>query len=72
MSKTTVTIKFKSLNQLWNFAQIIQSSSLEIVTKDCMLICDCSEADLKLLNSFDAIIVDEVISFYLAEEKKAV
>jgi hypothetical protein len=53
MSKEKITIQFSSLHQLWQFAQKIKANNIEIKTKDCLLICDCSEEDLQLLEIYN-------------------
>lgn len=49
MSKTKTCIVFKNIHQLWKFAQTLNASSIEIITSEKILICECSEADLALL-----------------------
>lgn len=53
MSKEKFTIQFSSLHLLWQFAQKIKANNLEIRTRDCLLICDCSEEDLQLLEAYN-------------------
>jgi hypothetical protein len=53
MSKEKITIQFHNLQQLWQFAQKVKANNLEIRTKDCLLICDCNEQDLLLLEIYN-------------------
>lgn len=53
MSKEKIMIQFNSLHQLWLFAQEIKVNNIEIRTKDCLLICDCSKEDLQLLEKYN-------------------
>lgn len=53
MSKEKIRIQFNNLRQLWEFAQKIKANNIEIRTKDCLLICDCSEEELQLLEKYN-------------------
>ena len=53
MSKEKIMIQFESLHQLWQFAQKIGSNNIEIKTRDCLLICDCSDEELQWLGKFN-------------------
>jgi len=61
MSKQKFTIQFSSLHQLWQFAQKIKANNIEIKTKDCLLICDCSEEDLQLLEIYNGRRVGQMV-----------
>lgn len=58
MSENKIEIKFKTLYQLWQFAQAIKSNSIEIKTQDCLLICNCSKEDMSLIEKHNGSIVD--------------
>lgn len=58
MSKK-ITIAFKSIRQLWNYAQKINARNIEIISADITLICDCSETDLSLLPEYDGVVIEE-------------
>lgn len=53
MSKEKIMIQFNSLHQLWLFVQEIKVNNVEIRTKDCLLICDCSEEDVRLAEKYN-------------------
>lgn len=61
MSKEKITIQFSSLHQLWQFAQKIKANNIEIKTKDCLLICDCSEEDFQLLEVYNGRRIGQLI-----------
>lgn len=58
MSKKKVVIKFKSIYQLWAYAQAIQAYSIEIIASEMILICDCSDKDLRLITEYEGLIVE--------------
>ena len=58
MSKK-ITIAFKNIRQLWNYAQKINARNIEIISADITLICDCSETDLFLLPDYDGEVIEE-------------
>lgn len=58
MSKK-ITIAFKNIRQLWNYAQKINARNIEIISADITLICDCSETDLSLLPDYDGELIEE-------------
>ena len=53
MSKEKIAIQFSNLHQLWQFAQKIKASNIEIRTRDRLVICDCSEEDLQLVKKYE-------------------
>ena len=57
MSKIKVVIHFNNLRQLWQYAQAIEARSIEIRTKELLLICDCTEDDLKLIEKYGGTVV---------------
>lgn len=57
MSKNKFTIAFKNIYQMWNFAQKINATNIEIITTDMTLICDCTDEDLKLLSKYNGEVV---------------
>ena len=61
MSKKISTIAFKNIRQLWNFAQRINATNIEILTSDMILICNCTEEDLKLLSQYGGKIVTDFV-----------
>jgi hypothetical protein len=61
MSKEKITIQFNNLRQLWQFAQTIKANNIEIKTKDCLLICDCSEEDLRLLGKYNGRRIEQLV-----------
>lgn len=58
MSKQTVTIRFKNIAQLWQYAQAIRCHSMEIIAAEAILICECSETDIAMLTQYGGL-VDE-------------
>jgi hypothetical protein len=52
MSKNKVTVRFRDLHQLWQFAQTIKARSIEIIPDKLLLLCECSEDDLRLAENF--------------------
>ena len=64
MSKKKVVIKFKSIHQLWAYAQAIQAYSIEIIASELILICDCSDRDLDLLTQYDGHIIENYTSAF--------
>lgn len=61
MSKKKITIAFKNIYQLWNFAQKIRASNIQIITGDMILICDCSDSDLELLTQYNGHVISEYL-----------
>jgi hypothetical protein len=59
MSNKTITIAFKNIHQLWKFAKKIDAKFLQIIAKDMILICDCSEGDIELLVEYGGEVVQE-------------
>ncbi|HEY6955150.1 MAG TPA: hypothetical protein VI385_07890 [Flavisolibacter sp.] len=57
MSEDKTTIRFRDLYQLWQFAQAIKSTSMEIRTNELLLICDCSREDLRLVAKFGGTVI---------------
>jgi|GEM_PF-2556210 len=57
--KAKTIIAFKNVRQLWNFAQKIHAANIEIITSDMILICDCTDEDLKLLPQYDGKVITE-------------
>ena len=51
-------IQFSSVQQLWGFAQRIKAVNIEINTERKTLLCDCSAADLALLEQYEGSLVD--------------
>ena len=51
-------IQFSSLQQLWGFAQRIKAVNIEINTERKTLLCNCSAADLALLEQYEGTVVD--------------
>lgn len=60
MSKDKIAIRFDNLYHLWQFAQAIRARSMEIRTKELLLICDCHEEDLQLVTKFRGTIMETV------------
>jgi hypothetical protein len=58
MSETQTMIRFPSLHKLWQFAQRIKCTSMQINTLDKTLLCNCSEQDLALVPVYKGEIVD--------------
>jgi hypothetical protein len=52
MSKNRNCIVFKNIHQLWSFAQKVRSNSIEIITSEKILVCDCSEDDLAIVAQY--------------------
>lgn len=52
MSKKKTCIVFSNIHQLWKFAQTINASSIEIITSENILICDCTDADLAIVHQY--------------------
>ncbi len=46
--KEKVSLLFPTLHHLWSFTQSAKINSVEIITSECMLICDCKGADIEL------------------------
>lgn len=59
MSKQKVIIQFKNIIRLWQYAQVIRCYSMEIITAELILICECSEADLTMLPQYGGIVIEE-------------
>lgn len=59
MHKTKITIAFRNVEQLWNFARRIKAIDMEINTQDKILTCDCSVEDLNLLEEYGGVVVGE-------------
>ena len=60
MPAKKVTLIFPSLPQLWNFAQAIRASSIEIISATSTLTCDCNDEDIKLAKEkYGAIVRDD-------------
>jgi hypothetical protein len=54
-----VTLKFPTLFLLWSFAQTLTSHSVEINTRERILICDCTEENIEeALKNFKARIIE--------------
>jgi hypothetical protein len=53
MTKTKIAIEFKTVHQLWGFAQKIGAINIEINTMRRILICDCSEEDQVLIEAYE-------------------
>jgi len=61
MSKKKIVLQFPNLQILWNFAQTLRSSSLEINTNNKTLTCACSDTDIALaIEKFRATVVREL------------
>ena len=59
-----VILKFKTPHDLWEFKTIAKPVFVQIHINDCTLICECTEADIKLaLEKFTAQKKEEKISF---------
>lgn len=58
MSKQEVTIQFRNITQLWQFAQSIRCHSMEIIAAERILICPCSESDIAMLEEYEGHIID--------------
>jgi len=55
-----ISLKFPDINLLWGFAQILQSESIEIDTKNRTLICNCPDEIIALaIVDFSARVVEE-------------
>ncbi|RYF85651.1 MAG: hypothetical protein EON98_06010 [Chitinophagaceae bacterium] len=63
MPKQQTLIQFRSLPQLWKFAQRIQVSSMEINTRSQTLLCECSEMELALIEEYEGKILDRIPVF---------
>lgn len=59
MSKQNVTIQFKNIVQLWQYAQLIKCYSMEIITSQMILICECVEADLTMLPQYGGLVIED-------------
>lgn len=59
MSKTRIAIAFKNLHLLWSFVQRIRVVNIEINTADNILICECTEQELHLLEEYEGMVVEE-------------
>ena len=59
MSKTKIVIAFKNLHLLWSFVQRIHVVNIEINTADKILICECAEKELDLLDEYEGMVVEE-------------
>jgi hypothetical protein len=45
MPKKQTLLQFLSLQGLWQFAQTLQATNMEINTREKTLLCECSEAE---------------------------
>lgn len=60
MSKKEIRIRFDSLYALWNFAQSIHITDMEINTIDKVLICHCTEVEISLaIDKYGAEVLQE-------------
>jgi hypothetical protein len=57
MANNKIVIEFRNIHQLWSFAQRIKALNIEIFTAEKILICDCSEEDLTLLQDYAGTVV---------------
>jgi hypothetical protein len=56
-----VTLKFPTLFLLWSFTQTLQSHSVEINTRERILICDCTEENIEeAVTNFKARIIQVI------------
>lgn len=58
MSKKIITIRFKNIHQLWEYARKIKAVDFEIIAADMVLTCDCSNLDPELLSLHQAEIIE--------------
>jgi len=59
MSKQKVTIQFKNVHLLWNYAQTIECHSMEILAGHMILICECSETDIAMLEHYGGVVIED-------------
>lgn len=57
MSKKKIAIRFKNIHQLWAYAQQIRATSIEIITSDMILICNCTEKDIEVASQYNGEII---------------
>lgn len=55
-------IQFYSIKQLWQFAQILYTASVEINARQKTLLCECSDAELDLLVGYGGRVIDSTVS----------
>lgn len=57
---SSLTLKFKSANLLWQFKQAIKADEVSMNLQECTLTCNCSAEDIKLaLTQYGAVVVRE-------------
>lgn len=55
-----MTLKFRSVGQLWEFKQTIKAHEVEVNLHKCTLRCNCSEAEVALaVEKFGAVLITE-------------
>lgn len=60
MSSKETRIRFGNLYALWNFAQSIRVTKMEINTRDRILICHCTEVEISLaIDKYGAEVLQE-------------
>lgn len=52
MSKDRIVIRFHNLYELWQFAQAIHATSIEVRTSELLLVCNCSDEEAQLAAQF--------------------
>lgn len=55
-----VAITFKTITQLWGYAQAFKATDIEIITPGMILICDCSDRDIAMLPQYGGKIINEI------------
>jgi hypothetical protein len=51
-----VTLKFNDPNELWEFRILIHARPAKIDLMNCILICDCGDAEIELAtNAYNAV-----------------
>jgi hypothetical protein len=57
MPKNKILIQFSSIHLLWQFAQRIGATNIEINMRYKTLLCDCSAEDLELLPLYKGTVI---------------
>ena len=57
MPKNKILIQFSSIHLLWQFAQSIGATNIEINMHQKTLLCDCSANDLELLPLYNGKVI---------------